>query len=123
MCQGAQAVGMGVEAQTIPAAAELFKKANDILGSVHYHNLTSLFVILKLSMVLVVQVANLSFPLCSFDLLDICTNGPKEKLNSTVISQVLHGFYSALFCFPKAPIPVLYLDLLSPIQFIKVKWT
>lgn len=52
--QGAQAVGMGTEAQTVPAAAELFKKANDILG---------------------------------FDLLDICTNGPKEKLNSTVISQ------------------------------------
>ncbi|KAF3331814.1 malonyl-CoA-acyl carrier protein transacylase [Carex littledalei] len=52
--QGAQAVGMGAEAQTVPAAAKLFKKANDILG---------------------------------FDLLDICTNGPKEKLNSTVISQ------------------------------------
>ncbi|KAJ3699560.1 hypothetical protein LUZ61_003265 [Rhynchospora tenuis] len=52
--QGAQAVGMGKEAQTVPAAAELFKKANDIL---------------------------------CFDLLDICTNGPKEKLDSTVISQ------------------------------------
>ncbi|KAJ4725495.1 Malonyl-CoA:Acyl carrier protein transacylase [Melia azedarach] len=52
--QGAQAVGMGKEAQSIPAAAELYKKANDILG---------------------------------FDLLEICTNGPKEKLDSTVISQ------------------------------------
>ncbi|KNA08920.1 hypothetical protein SOVF_158400, partial [Spinacia oleracea] len=52
--QGAQAVGMGAEAQNVPAAAALFKKANDILG---------------------------------FDLLEICTNGPKEKLNSTVLSQ------------------------------------
>lgn len=52
--QGAQAVGMGKEAQSIPAAAELYKKANDILG---------------------------------FDLLEICTSGPKEKLDSTVISQ------------------------------------
>jgi hypothetical protein len=38
MYQGAQAVGMGAEAQTVPAAAELFKKANDILGSVNYHD-------------------------------------------------------------------------------------
>lgn len=30
--QGAQTVGMGVEAQNVNAAAELFKKANDILG-------------------------------------------------------------------------------------------
>ncbi|CAN6556326.1 unnamed protein product [Malus baccata var. baccata] len=52
--QGAQAVGMGKEAQSVPAAAELYKKANDILG---------------------------------FDLLDVCINGPKEKLDSTVISQ------------------------------------
>ncbi|PON77998.1 Polyketide-type polyunsaturated fatty acid synthase [Parasponia andersonii] len=52
--QGAQAVGMGKEAQSLPAAAELYEKANDILG---------------------------------FDLLDVCTNGPKEKLDSTVISQ------------------------------------
>ncbi|XVF20376.1 hypothetical protein REPUB_Repub11eG0193000 [Reevesia pubescens] len=52
--QGAQAVGMGKEAQTVPAAAELYKKAYDILG---------------------------------FDLLDICISGPKEKLDSTVISQ------------------------------------
>ncbi|KAI9118673.1 hypothetical protein K1719_011005 [Acacia pycnantha] len=52
--QGAQAVGMGKEAQNVPAAASLYKKANDILG---------------------------------FDLLDICINGPKEKLDSTVISQ------------------------------------
>ncbi|KAL2899252.1 Malonyl-CoA-acyl carrier protein transacylase mitochondrial, partial [Bienertia sinuspersici] len=52
--QGAQAVGMGAEAQSVPAAAALFEKANDIMG---------------------------------FDLLDICINGPKEKLNSTVLSQ------------------------------------
>ncbi|KAG2394954.1 uncharacterized protein HKW66_Vig0076710 [Vigna angularis] len=52
--QGAQALGMGKEAQNVPAAALLFSKANDILG---------------------------------FDLLDICINGPKEKLDSTVISQ------------------------------------
>lgn len=52
--QGAQAVGMGKECQSVPAAAELFKKANDILG---------------------------------FDLLDVCTNGPKQKLDSTNISQ------------------------------------
>jgi len=30
--QGAQAVGMGKEAQNVPAAALLFSKANDILG-------------------------------------------------------------------------------------------
>ncbi|XP_010685892.2 uncharacterized protein LOC104900216 [Beta vulgaris subsp. vulgaris] len=52
--QGAQAVGMGAEAQNVPAASALFKKANDILG---------------------------------FDLLEICTSGPKEKLDSTVLSQ------------------------------------
>nr|GMD73256.1 malonyl-CoA:ACP transacylase [Ipomoea batatas] len=52
--QGAQAVGMGTESQKVPAAAELYKRANEILG---------------------------------FDLLDICINGPKEKLDSTVISQ------------------------------------
>ncbi|XP_031271808.1 uncharacterized protein LOC116130211 [Pistacia vera] len=52
--QGAQAVGMGKEAQSVPAAAKLYEKANDILG---------------------------------FDLLEICTNGPKDKLDSTVISQ------------------------------------
>ncbi|XP_073050595.1 uncharacterized protein [Primulina eburnea] len=52
--QGAQAVGMGVEAQKVPAVAELYKRANDILG---------------------------------FDILDICINGPKEKLDSTVLSQ------------------------------------
>ncbi|XP_057512056.1 uncharacterized protein LOC130794219 [Actinidia eriantha] len=52
--QGAQAVGMGQEAQNVPAAATLYKKANDILG---------------------------------FDLLDVCINGPKEKLDSTVLSQ------------------------------------
>ena len=34
MSQGAQAVGMGKEAQNVPTAAELYKKANDILG---YH--------------------------------------------------------------------------------------
>ncbi|KAH6837196.1 EMBRYO DEFECTIVE 3147 [Perilla frutescens var. hirtella] len=52
--QGAQTVGMGLEAQKVPAAAELYKRANDILG---------------------------------FDLLDTCINGPKEKLDSTVLSQ------------------------------------
>ncbi|KAL8525797.1 hypothetical protein ACS0TY_015151 [Phlomoides rotata] len=52
--QGAQTVGMGLEAQKVPAAAELYKRANDILG---------------------------------FDILDICINGPKEKLDSTVLSQ------------------------------------
>ncbi|KAI8523514.1 hypothetical protein RHMOL_Rhmol13G0080000 [Rhododendron molle] len=52
--QGAQAIGMGQEAQNVPAAATLYKKANEILG---------------------------------FDLLDVCINGPKEKLDSTVLSQ------------------------------------
>ncbi|KAG6542450.1 hypothetical protein Mapa_016140 [Marchantia paleacea] len=52
--QGAQAVGMGKDAASIPAAAALFSKANEILG---------------------------------YDLLDVCVNGPKEKLDSTVISQ------------------------------------
>ncbi|QCE00618.1 Acyl transferase/acyl hydrolase/lysophospholipase [Vigna unguiculata] len=57
--QGAQAVGMGKEAQNVPVAALLFSKANDILGY------------------------------SQFDLLDICINGPKEKVDLTVISQVL----------------------------------
>eukprot|EP01018_Ginkgo_biloba_P000031 Gb_00116 [translate_table: standard] len=52
--QGAQAVGMGKDAESVPAAAALFAKANEILG---------------------------------YDLLDLCLNGPKEKLDSTVISQ------------------------------------
>lgn len=52
--QGAQAVGMGQEAQNVPVAAELYKRANNILG---------------------------------FDLLEVCINGPKEKLDSTVLSQ------------------------------------
>ncbi|KAL3679793.1 hypothetical protein R1sor_022749 [Riccia sorocarpa] len=52
--QGAQALGMGKDAANIPAAADLFAKANEVLG---------------------------------YDLLDICINGPKEKLDSTVISQ------------------------------------
>jgi [acyl-carrier-protein] S-malonyltransferase len=32
--QGAQAVGMGKESQSVGAAGELYKKANDILGYV-----------------------------------------------------------------------------------------
>lgn len=53
--QGAQAVGMGVEvSQTVPAARDLFDRANGVLG---------------------------------YDLLELCANGPAEKLNSTVISQ------------------------------------
>lgn len=53
--QGAQAVGMGVEVtQAIPAAKDLFDRANGVLG---------------------------------YDLLELCANGPAEKLNSTVVSQ------------------------------------
>ncbi|XP_030963906.1 uncharacterized protein LOC115985071 [Quercus lobata] len=69
--QGAQAVGMGKEAQNVPAAAELYKKANDILG---------------------------------FDLLDICVNGPKEKLDSTVISQ-----------------PAIYVTSLAAVELFRVR--
>lgn len=32
LLQGAQAVGMGQEAHKVPAAAELYNKANEILG-------------------------------------------------------------------------------------------
>lgn len=37
--QGAQAIGMGKDAQDVPAAAELYRKAHDILGycSVSHH--------------------------------------------------------------------------------------
>ncbi|CAM8958543.1 unnamed protein product [Rhodiola kirilowii] len=69
--QGAQAVGMGSEAKTVPAAAKLFEKANDILGYGPYFQGFNFQVIL--------------FP--RFDLLDVCLNGPKDRLNSTVISQ------------------------------------
>ncbi|XP_047317650.1 malonyl CoA-acyl carrier protein transacylase [Impatiens glandulifera] len=69
--QGAQAVGMGREAQNVPAAAELYKKANDILG---------------------------------FDLLDACLNGPKEKLDSTVLSQ-----------------PAIYVTSLAAVELLRVR--
>ncbi|XP_010521989.1 PREDICTED: uncharacterized protein LOC104800771 [Tarenaya hassleriana] len=69
--QGAQAVGMGKEAQSVPAAAGLYKKANDILG---------------------------------YDLLDICLNGPKEKLDSTVISQ-----------------PAIYVTSLAAVELIRAR--
>lgn len=53
--QGAQTVGMGAEVATkLPAAAELFDRAADILG---------------------------------YDLLQLCKEGPAERLNSTVHSQ------------------------------------
>ncbi|KAG0476997.1 hypothetical protein HPP92_013411 [Vanilla planifolia] len=65
--QGAQTVGMGVEAHSVPAAASLFQKANDILG---------------------------------FDLLDLCINGPKEKLDSTVISQVKWEMFFVIYVMP-----------------------
>lgn len=69
--QGAQAVGMGKEAQSVPSAAVLYKKANEILG---------------------------------FDLLDVCINGPKEKLNSTVISQ-----------------PALYVTSLAAVELLRAR--
>jgi [acyl-carrier-protein] S-malonyltransferase len=53
--QGAQAIGMGVEAcATVPAAKKLFDEASEVLG---------------------------------YDLLAKCKDGPKELLDSTVISQ------------------------------------
>lgn len=69
--QGAQTIGMGVEAQSVPAAADLFKKANDILG---------------------------------FDLLDVCTNGPKQKLDLTVVSQ-----------------PALYVTSLAAVEVLRAR--
>lgn len=87
LSQGAQTVGMGVEAQSVPAAADLFKKANGILGYVNY---SARFLILYiLDFKGHSDMLNLILLLClSFDLLGVCTNGPKEKLDSTVISQV-----------------------------------
>jgi len=53
--QGAQSIGMGVKlAESVPAAADLFARASEILG---------------------------------YDLLEVCANGPAEKLNSTAYSQ------------------------------------
>ncbi|KAG8465138.1 hypothetical protein KFE25_012501 [Diacronema lutheri] len=53
--QGAQALGMGVDAcATVPAAKRLFEQASEVLG---------------------------------YDLLAKCKDGPKEALDSTVISQ------------------------------------
>ncbi|KAK2414248.1 malonyl CoA-acyl carrier protein transacylase [Trifolium repens] len=68
---GAQAVGIGKEAQNVPSAAVLYKKANEILG---------------------------------FDLLDVCINGPKEKMNSTVISQ-----------------PALYVTSLAAVELLRAR--
>ena len=36
--------------------------------------------------------------MCSYDLLEICTNGPKEKLDSTVLSQVPISHSYLVFC-------------------------
>ncbi|KAF8068488.1 hypothetical protein N665_1148s0005 [Sinapis alba] len=69
--QGAQAIGMGKEAQSVAAAADLYNKANHILG---------------------------------YDLLDICVNGPKEKLDSTVISQ-----------------PAIYVTSLAAVELLRVR--
>ncbi|KAG5396769.1 hypothetical protein IGI04_018583 [Brassica rapa subsp. trilocularis] len=69
--QGAQAIGMGKEAQSVAAAADLYTKANNILG---------------------------------YDLLDICVNGPKEKLDSTVISQ-----------------PAIYVTSLAAVELLRVR--
>ncbi|CAN7010925.1 unnamed protein product [Brassica oleracea var. botrytis] len=69
--QGAQAIGMGKEAQSVAAAADLYTKANHILG---------------------------------YDLLDICVNGPKEKLDSTVISQ-----------------PAIYVTSLAAVELLRVR--
>ncbi|KAL8260691.1 hypothetical protein R6Q59_028644 [Mikania micrantha] len=69
--QGAQAVGMGQEAHKVPAAAELYNKANEILG---------------------------------FDILDICINGPKEKLDSTVLSQ-----------------PAIYVSSLAAVEILRAR--
>ncbi|CAH8282296.1 unnamed protein product [Eruca vesicaria subsp. sativa] len=69
--QGAQAIGMGKEAQSVASAGELYKKANHILG---------------------------------YDLLDICVNGPKEKLDSTVISQ-----------------PAIYVTSLAAVELLRVR--
>ncbi|MFS7902911.1 putative Acyl transferase domain superfamily, Acyl transferase/acyl hydrolase/lysophospholipase [Helianthus anomalus] len=63
--QGAQAVGMGREALKVPAAAELYSKANEVLG---------------------------------FDILDVCINGPKEKLDSTVLTQASFYCISIMLC-------------------------
>jgi len=52
--QGAQSVGMGRIAETLPAAKALFVEANELLG---------------------------------YDLLDLCLNGPAERLNATDVSQ------------------------------------
>ncbi|KAH0930052.1 hypothetical protein HID58_015779 [Brassica napus] len=69
--QGAQAIGMGKEAQSVAAAADLYTKANHILG---------------------------------YDLIDICVNGPKEKLDSTVISQ-----------------PAIYVTSLAAVELLRVR--
>ncbi|CAF1699609.1 unnamed protein product, partial [Brassica napus] len=69
--QGAQAVGMGKEAQSVAAAGELYNKANHILG---------------------------------YDLVDVCVNGPKEKLDSTVISQ-----------------PAIYVTSLAAVELLRVR--
>ncbi|CAH8313343.1 unnamed protein product [Eruca vesicaria subsp. sativa] len=69
--QGAQAIGMGKEAQSVAAASDLYNKANHILG---------------------------------YDLLDICVNGPKEKLDSTVISQ-----------------PAIYVTSLAAVELLRVR--
>ncbi|KAH9309176.1 hypothetical protein KI387_037087 [Taxus chinensis] len=69
--QGAQAVGMGKDAQSVPAAADLFTRANEILG---------------------------------YDILELCLNGPKEKLDSTVISQ-----------------PALYVTSLAAVEVLRAR--
>lgn len=37
LLKGAQTIGMGVEAQKVPAAIELYKRANNILGYIQHY--------------------------------------------------------------------------------------
>ena len=57
--QGAQTVGMGAEAQSVPAAAKLFNQANDILGylQVSHSIYVALFGVFSLAFGVLLQIA------------------------------------------------------------------
>ncbi|KAD3338472.1 hypothetical protein E3N88_33993 [Mikania micrantha] len=82
--QGAQTVGMGHEALKVPAAVELYYKANEILG---------------------------------FDMLDVCINGPKEKLDSFIMSQASFDYKSIIpICDPSV-----YVTSLAAVEILRAR--
>lgn len=118
---------MGKEAQSVAAAGELYNKANHILGYVRS-------LCFKPSSFSEINNKPIWWRLFRYDLVDVCVNGPKEKLDSTVISQVhlsCHLLYLSepnpffmLFKFIDFPIfsqPAIYVTSLAAVELLRVR--